>query len=578
LTLAAPEGRSEEVEALAAAALTETEPAPAPVQQATVKFNCLYCDEEVEVGADLAGKQTPCPHCRRVVKVPDLAKKGPLDWRKADPRQPGGGLLRSAEAPPEGVWGSTSARRVSTQALVEAEVIPVATERLSVAQWVARSMVGLAAVLVVGVAVWFGIRFLHQGHQLQALNEAMVIIGLEEGKNLTGVGAAEVYRGIGEYYIHEGKAKPAKEHLGKAQAQLRGSSKATPESDALVIDLALTQLDLGARDKTEISGGNRMDWDELFGKNIRQTLGLVGTPEGRAEAVRQLSEKLIEKDQTPRVESVVYYLNVPPGKEQTELLSLAALHLYRAGQTALATTLSGKLIAPYEEKPGKKAAANLSSMGPYLAALILTLGQQGKVGKNLPELPPANKPIDLDTRLAYGLGDACQGKWGEAFQVATRPGDSAQRAEALVALAEIAGGRNADEAKKALEAAVAVLVREPPKSSLSPWVPVRLARLGARLKLDGMDGVPDASINEALRARARVEVERARASLGKPVASLDQAVQDHAHPLLIEFLARETAHSLTTSSLADDIARWQPSTLRAFGYVGAALGEQDRGQ
>jgi DNA-directed RNA polymerase subunit M/transcription elongation factor TFIIS len=76
------------VEEEAAAALAEqtaTVAAPAK-EKAPIKFQCRYCDEEVEVSGDLAGKQTPCPECRRIIKVPLSAKTEPKDWRKAGQR------------------------------------------------------------------------------------------------------------------------------------------------------------------------------------------------------------------------------------------------------------------------------------------------------------------------------------------------------------------------------------------------------------------------------------------------------------------------------------------------------------
>src|SRR5262249_5719676 len=80
---------SAEVEDLAAAALSdELKPEEKPEEKETgpIKFQCPYCDEMVEVSADLAGKQTPCPECKRIVKVPVPVKAEPRDWRKVAPR------------------------------------------------------------------------------------------------------------------------------------------------------------------------------------------------------------------------------------------------------------------------------------------------------------------------------------------------------------------------------------------------------------------------------------------------------------------------------------------------------------
>src|SRR5262245_15474916 len=84
-----------EAEAMAAAAFAD-ESANAAEQKhvGTIKFQCAFCDEMVEVSAELGGKQTPCPECRRIVKVPLPEKKEPLDWRKVTARGPAAGLRR----------------------------------------------------------------------------------------------------------------------------------------------------------------------------------------------------------------------------------------------------------------------------------------------------------------------------------------------------------------------------------------------------------------------------------------------------------------------------------------------------
>src|SRR5438094_4752476 len=58
------------VEDMAAAALMDAPAAPPPpvAEAKTVTFNCPQCDEPVTLSADLEGKQTPCPHCARIIK------------------------------------------------------------------------------------------------------------------------------------------------------------------------------------------------------------------------------------------------------------------------------------------------------------------------------------------------------------------------------------------------------------------------------------------------------------------------------------------------------------------------------
>src|SRR5262245_3993544 len=80
-----------DVEDLAAKAFADQPVAAAPVKQpTTIEFPCPMCDEKMTVSAELGGKQAPCPHCRRIVKVPMPVKQEQKDWRAAETRLPSG--------------------------------------------------------------------------------------------------------------------------------------------------------------------------------------------------------------------------------------------------------------------------------------------------------------------------------------------------------------------------------------------------------------------------------------------------------------------------------------------------------
>src|SRR5262249_23762758 len=152
------------------------EPA-APVETKTIDFTCIYCDSPVRVSADLAGKQTPCPECRRIIKVPVLEKKGPVDWRKADVHGPSG--ARRDDTPLEGAWGSaTSARTVSRAALEEAAAIPQVKESLTAKQWVVRGGLAAAAVATVAISVILVSGWLSDRAQKRALDKALQAVSL----------------------------------------------------------------------------------------------------------------------------------------------------------------------------------------------------------------------------------------------------------------------------------------------------------------------------------------------------------------------------------------------------------------
>src|ERR1019366_8751917 len=109
----ASSGEAVDEDAEAAAYLSDE---PKKVEVPTsIKFICEFCDHPMELGMDMAGKRTPCPECRRIIKVPDLAKPVKKDWLKS--AQP--------EAAPEGATGTgKGATMVSEEALEAAGAIP----------------------------------------------------------------------------------------------------------------------------------------------------------------------------------------------------------------------------------------------------------------------------------------------------------------------------------------------------------------------------------------------------------------------------------------------------------------------
>src|SRR4051794_25432421 len=56
-----------ELEEEAARALVDEPAPPKEEEPKTLEFPCPQCDEPVQVSADLEGRQTPCPHCRRII-------------------------------------------------------------------------------------------------------------------------------------------------------------------------------------------------------------------------------------------------------------------------------------------------------------------------------------------------------------------------------------------------------------------------------------------------------------------------------------------------------------------------------
>src|SRR5437588_7406190 len=254
-----------EAQALSALAEQSNSPSspssPAAAGGKTIDFQCPFCDEKIRLGADLAGKRAPCPECRRIIKVPLLEKADPKDWRKVDVHAP---LIRDHRgAPaPEGAWGSEVSRgRVSRQALLEAGALPVIKEKWTARQWTHRIGLAMIVVLVLVVGTWAAMHFSFASRKGGAFSQAEKLVA-ETKDPLT---AAEVYRGLGVYQLRaenpvgEGtSAQAARDWFRKARARLADESKESAEHDAILMDIALDQLNLASESEEAQKRGNRL--------------------------------------------------------------------------------------------------------------------------------------------------------------------------------------------------------------------------------------------------------------------------------------------------------------------------------
>jgi len=113
---------AEDLEALALAALAEPKEAKVEVAQ-TFDFECPQCGESIKMSREFAGKNAPCPECRRIIRVPMPKTKDPAEWRQTNDNLPSA-ARRDTEPAPEGAWEPSRAKGVSAQALAEAGVLP----------------------------------------------------------------------------------------------------------------------------------------------------------------------------------------------------------------------------------------------------------------------------------------------------------------------------------------------------------------------------------------------------------------------------------------------------------------------
>src|SRR5262245_56951473 len=154
ITVPAPVAPPADLEDFAAAALADpTAAAPAKEPAKNIQFTCLYCDEPVSVAADIAGKNTPCPSCRQIIKVPLPKADKPKDWRDINKDGPAAARINRPEQL-DGAWGTEAKSRVGRESLEEAGALPEAeVEPVGVGGWIRRAVIAAAIVGVVAFIV-----------------------------------------------------------------------------------------------------------------------------------------------------------------------------------------------------------------------------------------------------------------------------------------------------------------------------------------------------------------------------------------------------------------------------------------
>lgn len=539
---------------------------PAAPEHKPIEFHCPYCDEQVHVAFNLAGKQAPCPSCRRIIKVPMPVKEGPKDWRQTGPTLPSA-ARREVEVAPEGAWGtSATTSNVSADALLEAGAIPQERIPKTWKDWALRGLLASSLVLLLG-----GGFMLYQHNKVEHdkneyLGKAVKFLN-DEAKPKTSGGVAALHRGVGECYLRNGQLKLAKEQFQKALAALADADNLdVTERDFLLTDLAVTQIDMGG-DKEEVDAGGKVKWEEME-RLVGPTLRQVQTSEARVEAVRALVGRLIAKGQPTRAVKIARELSNTYGGDAPDVLVVVGAELLRGGQNEIALAQAKSLVN--------------SNATPTLLALLLSLGMD-EAAAGLAPWPKDPNDTQPDSAMRIGFTDGLyrrSGKWtfDDARTYASKTRSPRFKMRALVALAEAAAEKNqAKSAGEALDDAVTLLEAENGRG-MSPWWLWRLVRVGVQSGetkhvqrfLDFMGDAP------ALTGRAQLLMLHSKLGVRKEKA--DDALADAvnpktmSHPLAREALARHNERY--SGSVGKAVEAWE-EVWRPFGYVGLTLGLQD---
>jgi hypothetical protein len=549
LTIPVPTAPPVDLEEFAASAFADEPAAQQPAEQpATIDFICPFCDEELHLSPDQGGKQAPCPACRRIIKVPLPAVKQPTqDWRQLEARGPSL-AKREEEVAPEGAWG-TAARpgTVSQEALEEADAFEEEREPLTRAQKIRRIVYVAAGVGVLFLGFLYLKSYWAKSLQEKAVSQALAYVeGKESRQKIVPEGAAEVYLALGELDLRANKGQDARSKFRNARARLQAGSAVPVEHDAVLRELAVAQVGLGGS-KQQVEDKARLTWDDAS-KEWSQTLRVLGAPEARVAAARSVCRELIARDQW----------------------DLAA------GVVAL---LSSSLPAP---GPAKDKKAKPAGVSPRPVALLLALHRPEAATKVVPA-PAKKQAPDLATQLIHTKKWPSQPQLQYArqfFVEAEAP--VPQRLECLLTVAEAALGKDQpDEARTCVDAAVGLLRTLPKEEPPSPWLLLSWADLACRTGQTGpWETFTRAITDPALQAWAQLAQYRSKIKEEEPAEdSWKQAVPDTkslSHGLALLSYARQQARQGKGSEFLNSVAEMEPESLRPLGYVGVALGVQDR--
>jgi hypothetical protein len=464
--------------------------------------------------------------------------------------------------------------------LSEAGVLPEEREPTPISTWIKRGV--LAAALLIGVsgAAWWGMSNWSTSQQQNLVKQALAGVSVDTPK-LGGQNDAAVFLYAGEYTLRTGakdSAKEARDEFRSARALL---AKVEPsvERDCLLIDLAVRQTELGG-DETEVKKGQRLRWDDAQ-HELRETLRFLShlnnrsdlAPYGpRAKALRQVCRRLLERNEP----QVAYSLAVAVASDKDEkglsseipeALGIAGLEFLRAGDTAHAEQLAQTALRTYRAAPAQREGAEPSATplktmpdAPAVVALALALGIDEI--KN----PPESLPRSAALAVGKAIDAARRNNLEEARDLARSIVAPEMRLNALVALAE------AGDAGPALDLADEQV---PNRTLYSKWQLLRLAQAAAKSNRERVWKLAEIVNDPDLTGRIQLAALEAQIADGKTdTAAADQVADGTpAHALARLLVVRKATANGT--DMKNEVDKWT-SKLQPFGYIGVALGRQDR--
>lgn len=440
----------ENVEAEALAAFADEPPPPEETEAPTfVEFKCQWCDEQVKLPIELAGKQAQCPNeeCRRIVKVPLPKATEKKDWRKMDKKGPSAAILNQPEQL-ENAWGTEDATKARQDSLAKAGVIelPAKTRPRDLFDKIYGVFkVGFLVIILAGggFGLWHLVSAKQQQNTIKDLEQLVkgdkgVAPKIKSGTLLS----AEAHRTLGLLHLRLTEKNPA----FKAQKALQGASFLEFEisernpglnEQLFLIDVAISQIELGGND-ADLIGNTKLSWEDTRSE-IEATLNRIKNPDIQVMALREVGARLFAK-----------------------------------GQAELAIGLTVKPSAA--DAQGKRPAAYRQQI-----ALIFARGEPATL-KNLPKLsdPPTAKELtSAHVRIGYAEGHARKESYDKAMDLVKIGGQAKDRLEASLGAAAVTLqlGKDKDQAARFVKEALTISKEK--DANPNDWQMLQLVRLAA---------------------------------------------------------------------------------------------------
>lgn len=526
--------------------------------QETIKFECEFCDEEIEFSVELAGKREQCPHCRNLVKVPaPKVQAKAKDWRDTGKARRLIAETLLKQDTPEGMedaWGTmTDKGRVSKGSLEEAGALPEVVEEpvpmyVTVGRWMQRGFLALVAVAaVVGIYYWVSSYRLEELEKT-SLQEAMAsyksfkeeVKEDSAKKDMSPGWAAVFHQSLSQYFQKKELARKAVGMLQNARGQIDDPTRKTPiqpDEELMLIEIGLSFLPLGG-DEEQVVQKTRIGWEEI-GEELGRVLRAIRSEEGRAFALRVINDQLRK-------------------------INKADLAVTLTNQ---ATTANGASLVAAEQ-----------------ISLLYALDRE-KLAPKLMAPPPENGgSIDRVRAAAYAMAHAQRGDTEKAIKIANSVASGSSRSavhrvEALMCAAETAldHGKTA-EAKEIFETANSQLKAYLKFGKVSPLLLYRQVLLAT--KIPGVEepvALLDDIKHEGMRAYTELALEKARAKDGSTAIDPGKISDPNtlAYGLAWNIAAYEKTKNGNQSGILEKIRQGEPPALKPLLYAGMAVAIQE---